>query len=159
MIKRRIDSSLSGLYLTNNIIAWKGLEALLRETKPKQTARENRPVKRGVKANQIRKGEREIEPFRGQQLKRSKKAEKNKKPRCVLLFTFQHFEYYSNYRKYFHAAQGWPQIGNIHLRLGENMCLDKNTAPNFAVLTLHLLKLCLSKGKQTPSQGHKNHKF
>lgn len=65
MIKRRIDSSFSWLYLTNNTIAWKGLQALLTDAKTNQRERENRSAKLGVKANQIRKGEREKNGFQG----------------------------------------------------------------------------------------------
>lgn len=40
MIKRRSDSSLSWLYLTNNTIVWKDLQALLREIKTKKKQKE-----------------------------------------------------------------------------------------------------------------------
>jgi len=38
------------------------------------------------------------------------------------------------------------------------VCQEKITTPNFVVLILCLLKLCLYKDKQTPWQGQKNYR-
>lgn len=58
MIKRGIGLSLSWLYLSNDTIEWKGLQALHSKPKPKETESENCSAKRGVKASQTRKSER-----------------------------------------------------------------------------------------------------
>lgn len=67
LIKIRVDSSLSQLYLSNNTVELKGSQAL--PMKPKSQKRKNRPVKRGVKEKQGRREEREKRSFQGSAIK------------------------------------------------------------------------------------------
>lgn len=89
-----------------------------------------RKEKRGVKAKQARRGEREKRSFWRPAIEEIQGgAEEQEAQVCnrLCLSISQHFEHCSKYMKYFCDAPRWPQAGSLRLHLGENVCQDKNT--------------------------------